>query len=50
MALTWIQALKKWNEQNENWSVPRKDTEGFNEVMALMRGETPEKSRKRRKR
>ena len=39
MALTWIQALKKWNEKNENWCVPRKDTEGYNEVMALMNHE-----------
>ena len=46
MALTWIQALKKWNEHNENWCVPRKDTEGYNEVMALMKGETPKKVKK----
>ena len=46
MALTWIQALKKWNEKNENWCVPRKDTEGYNEVMALMRGEMPKKLKK----
>jgi hypothetical protein len=46
MALTWIQALKKWNEKNENWCVPRKDTEGYNEVMALMKGETPKKVKK----
>ncbi len=29
--LTWIQALKKWNEKSETWCIPRKDTEGYNE-------------------
>ena len=43
MALTWIQALKKWNSTNTCWCVPRKGTEQYNEVMALMKEDTPKK-------
>ena len=35
-----MQALKKWNEQGSGtWCVPRKDSQGYNEVKALMAGE-----------
>ena len=43
MALTWIQALKKWNSTNTCWCVPRKGTEQYNEVMAMMKEDTPKK-------
>ena len=55
MALTWIQALKKWNSTNTCWCVPRKGTEQYNEVMALMKDgrryikEESEETRRREK-
>ena len=47
MALTWIQALKKWNSTNTCWCVPRKGTEQYNEVMALMKEDTSKKKVKK---
>jgi len=36
MANKWITALKKWNEGNEKWCVPRKGTPEYNEVRKIM--------------
>ena len=36
MSLTWIQALKKWNEKSETWCIPRKGSKQYDEVKALM--------------
>lgn len=36
MANKWITALKKWNEKNEKWCVPRKGTPEYNEVRKIM--------------
>ena len=48
MKLTWIQALKKWNESNDgSWCVPRKDSQAYHEIKALMTGE--EKKTKKEK-
>ena len=47
MTLTWIQALKKWNSKNTCWCVPRKGTEQYNEVMALMKEDPPKKKVKK---
>jgi hypothetical protein len=53
MKLTWIQALKKWNEQGSGtWCVPRKDSQGYTEVKALMAGvekKTQEKKKREKK-
>ena len=48
MKLTWIQALKKWNEQGSGtWCVPRKDSQGYNEVKALMAGVEKKQEKKK---
>ena len=48
MKLTWIQALKKWNESNDgSWCVPRKGSQGYDVVKAIMTGE--EKKEKKEK-
>ena len=36
MANKWITALKKWNEKNEKWCVPRKGTPEYEEVRKIM--------------
>lgn len=38
----WIIALKKWNTGKQTWCLPKKGTDAYNEVMALM----PEKKLK----
>ena len=32
----WIEALKKWNEKNDKWCVPRKGTPEYQEVRKIM--------------
>ena len=32
----WITALKKWNEGKSSWCVPRKGTQGYKEIIAIM--------------
>ena len=50
MKLTWIQALKKWNESNDgSWCVPRKDSQAYDEVKAIMTGEEKKKEKKEKK-
>lgn len=45
-----MQALKKWNEQGSGaWCVPRKDSQGYNEVKALMTGEEKKEKPKKPK-
>ncbi len=45
-----MQALKKWNEQGSGaWCVPRKDSQGYNEVKALMAGEEKKEKPKKPK-
>lgn len=34
----WIIALKKWNTGKQTWCLPKKGTDAYNEVMALMPG------------
>ena len=36
MPVSWIDALKKWNEGREKWSIPRKGTPEYDEVMKMM--------------
>ena len=50
MKLTWIQALKKWNESNDGtWCVPRKGSQAYEEVKAIMTGEEKKKETKEKK-
>ena len=50
MKLTWIQALKKWNESNNGtWCVPRKGSQAYDEVKAIMTGEEKKKETKEKK-
>lgn len=35
---TWFQALKKWNEGRERYSIPKKDTPEYAEIQKLMGG------------
>jgi len=34
--MTWIAAVKQWNEGKAKWSMPRKGTPEHAEVMAIM--------------
>lgn len=38
MAVSWIEALKKWNAEREGqkWSIPRKGTPEHEQVMKIM--------------
>ena len=39
---SWIESLKKWNEGKGTWCIPRKGSEAYMEVRALMNpGEEP---------
>ena len=50
MKLTWIQALKKWNESNDgSWCIPRKGSQAYEEVKAIMTGEEKKKETKEKK-
>lgn len=42
MTTTWIQALKIWNADKPNWSIPKKGTDGYNEVRMIMAGSVGE--------
>jgi len=35
--LTWIEALKKWNEKQEKWSIPKKESAGYLEIKEMMK-------------
>lgn len=37
--MKWIDALKKWNEGRDKWTIPKKGTSEYNEVRVLMTGE-----------
>ncbi len=36
-----MEALKMWNSQREKWTIPKKGTDDYKEVRALMDGEKP---------
>jgi hypothetical protein len=38
MTISWIEALKIWNADKQNWSIPKKGTAGYNEVRMIMAG------------
>lgn len=40
----WIIALKKWNTGKQTWCLPKKGTDAYNEVMALMPGKNLKES------
>ena len=35
MPNNWIAALKQWNEKNEGWIMPKKDSPQYKKVMAI---------------
>jgi hypothetical protein len=34
---TWLQALKAWNKNQDEWTIPKKGTKEYREVKALQR-------------
>lgn len=42
MVNKWIEALKKWNQKNDNWCLPKKGSKGYLEVRKLMEGGSSE--------
>lgn len=38
MTTSWIEALKIWNADKPNWSIPKKGSAGYNEVKMIMAG------------
>lgn len=43
--MNWMTALKKYNEKFSNvWVVPKKGTEGYENVKNIMNGKKPKKS------
>jgi hypothetical protein len=38
MTISWIEALKIWNADKPNWSIPKKGSAGYNEVRMIMAG------------
>jgi hypothetical protein len=37
--MKWIEALKIYNQSKDMWCIPKKGTEDYNEVIAIMKGE-----------
>jgi hypothetical protein len=37
--MKWIEALKIYNQSKNMWCIPKKGTEDYNEVIAIMKGE-----------
>jgi len=42
MTISWIEALKIWNADKPNWSIPKKGSDGYNEVRMIMAGSVGE--------
>jgi len=42
MTTSWIEALKIWNTDKPNWSIPKKGSAGYNEVRMIMAGSVGE--------
>ena len=38
--MTWIQTLKIWNKGKKKWTIPKKGTEGYKQIKALMAKKT----------
>lgn len=34
--MSWVIALKKWNEGKEKWCIPKKGSKGYEEVLKIM--------------
>lgn len=39
--MSWISAVKQWNEGKDAWCIPRKGSPAYNEVKAIMDGSKP---------
>jgi len=42
--MKWIEALKKWNQGNEKWCIPKVGSEGHKAVRAMMEGKEAPKA------
>jgi hypothetical protein len=40
--MKWIEALRMWNSSQSKWSIPKKGTDDYKEVRALMDGVKPD--------
>ena len=42
--MKWIEALKKWNQGNDKWCIPKTGSEGHKAVRAMMEGKEAPKA------
>ena len=40
--MKWMEALKMWNSQREKWTIPKKGSDDYKEVRALMDDKKPD--------
>ena len=42
--MKWLEALKKWNQGNDKWCIPKTGSEGHKAVRAMMEGKEAPKA------
>ena len=45
--MKWMEALKEWNKTQPKWKIPKKDTEAYKQVKALMDGKAKKATKKK---
>ena len=45
--MKWMEALKEWNKSQPKWKIPKKDTEAYKQVKALMDGKAKKTTKKK---